>query len=167
MQRIVDSAIDIAPYNVKIHGTYIGPDGQRCLTDGYRGVQIWDDSIIMPADAPEKGDVLNLSQFIKNYSGLPQIQIDRQEVDNLLKIKKAEIRGRLGRLPKNSKYMYCIGNTYVNTLYLLDMLDIFPDATIYKDTDRLKPLYFETTYGNGILLPINYKGLQKNEYLIN
>lgn len=35
---IVDSAIDIAPYNVKIHGTYIGSDGKRCLTDGYKRI---------------------------------------------------------------------------------------------------------------------------------
>ena len=43
----------------------------------------------------------------------------------------------------------------VNAAYLYEMLTIFPDAAIYANVDSpYSPLYFVSTMGDGILLPV-------------
>ena len=136
--------------------------GRQCVCDGFRAVRL---NQPLPLDPVEnEASFIDLDKVIlpDRYTRpveLPQLR----DLKAALKISRASWTGR----SRDYKpYPWFLGSDLpaVNPQFLVDMLEALPGARCFadpNDTGRICPLYFAADAGDGILLPVNPRGLKK------
>ena len=134
-----------------LQGKWIGINGCTYCVCGYYGVMLHD---VVPEINSVKGD-----QRLETVFDIPT------ECDLLTTPKLSDLKAHVKGMRKNSlksyrrdEYCWDFGKEkpWVNPWYLMDILTILPDATLYYLPEKkyLSPIYFKSEKGNGILLPI-------------
>lgn len=133
----------------RYHGAFLDSAGRQIICDGYRLVRLNTPIEALPQVAP-----FCQSDELMSYDMDALRELPKPLVGEL----KAEIvRHKATRNDKTSKSRFDFGEELpaVDTQYLLDMLCVFPDATIMAYPGRLcAPLFFFSKAGDGCLLPV-------------
>lgn len=148
VKRMIKSAM--ASSNRALHGIF--PDhGMFAVCDGYRFIRLHEDIESLPHLDTNKVKPLDLSKVTPDRSQFAaEIELPAAAE---LKAYIAKVKGIAGK--EYYKYDWPIADgIYVNPQFLLDMVQIFPDAKAYI-TNPKGPIYFESEAGEGVLLPVN------------
>lgn len=148
VKRMTKAAM--AHSNTALHGIF--PDrGMFAVCDGCRFIRLHEDIESLPHVDLTRVKPLDLSKCTPDRSQFTA-EIELPTVAEL-KAYIAKVKGIAGK----EYYMYSwmiTDGIYVNPQYLLDMVQIFPDARVYI-TNPKAPIYFESEAGEGVLLPVN------------
>lgn len=163
-KRVIKNAAKTHPEKPQLHATWT-EDGQQCFTDGFRGFRLaealplevtWIVRVGKPLD-------LNLSKFIdaakeaNTWSfNLPNLKTVKAHIKAVKAERKEE------GIPLDTAIPYDLGDDLpqVNAQYLVDLLEILPDAKqAWLDPHRhlLCPIYVSTGTGDAILMPVYKK----------
>lgn len=128
-----------------LNGIFTDASGRVCACDGFRAIRLTHDT---PEGLPA-AQGLPIDKFFDVTYGWDLLAPTVPELQAI--IKKAK--------EKKQKPVYDFGEDLpaVNAKYLLDMLRIFPDATIYRSSGKApknKAIFFESAHGDGLLLPL-------------
>lgn len=138
-----------------LRGAWIA-DGLQYICDGYRLAGLRD-PLDLPA-IPEGVAPIDAARILdpaKHNAGAVLDLPDVAELRAHIKTEKARLKAAGD---KHGAPAWDFGDDLprVNALYLLDMLEIFPDARAIcsKHRPKLDPIYFDSADGCGILLPV-------------
>ena len=163
-KRVIKNAAKIHPAKPQLHAAWT-EDGQQCFMDGFRGFRLaeamplevtWTVHVGKPLD-------LNLSKYIdaakesNTWSfNLPTLASVKAHIKAVKAERKAE------GVPLDMAIRYDLGDDLprVNAQYLVDLLEILPDAKkAWLDPHRhlLCPIYVSTGTGDAVLMPVHKK----------
>lgn len=130
-------------------------DGRWWLCDGIRAVGLKEAVDTIPTYDPEKDNwkPVNISQIMKPIlsgsacHGVPLPE--KAEIKQAILDWKANKNGKRGPMIK-------VGTRLLNAQFLLDMVEILPNAEMFMEDDNaLHPVFFQDEAGNvGVLLPV-------------
>lgn len=157
-KRICKRTVERNSHRPSTQGAWIDKDGKQCLCDGMTGVRLNSAFNLPAAPEPECGDRFDLGAVIRP-SRENSIALKRPTAAELrakIKADRAEYKAR--RCSKyeafTTKYDFGAGLPLVNTEYLLDLIELFPDCEIYAHETPLSPIYFKSASGEGVLCTI-------------
>lgn len=152
MQRVIKDAKK-QPMRA-LHGAWIVDDVQM-VCDSFRLVCLSDHLDL--EKIPDDVQPINAERIVKcakNDHGATLTLPDTGTLKTYIKTQKAEKKAAKDSTPP----IWDFGDDFpaVNALYLLDFLEIFPDAiaTASKDRPTLSAIYFKSADGDGVLLPV-------------
>lgn len=131
-------------------------DGRQYVSDGYRAIRL-NTPISLPV-APEPCPI-DFARFFTEAQRDATIPLETPALNELktyIKITKAENKAKYGRDANDHCILWDFGEgrPAVNAVYLLDILTVFPDATITFST-LTAPLYFSHADGEALLMPVH------------
>ena len=133
-------------------GAWTGKDGRQYICSGFHGAALNE-----PLDLPESagGEMVEVEILGSRRSETQPLSLPTaSQVRSHIKICKAEkdfFCGRKGHIV----WDFGPGLPLVNAQYLLDMLELLPDACAMCHTQNteISPIYFTCAAGDGVLLP--------------
>lgn len=131
-------------------GTWKDAEGRQCMCDGYRAYRLLEP---LPLPAIREGlTPLALEKCFPPASivktGKPLQLPDRKRLRAFIKLQRALYGRTVAPL-----WSFGDGLPATNAQYLLELLDLMPDARLYcKDT--VSPLYAVSELGDAVLLPV-------------
>ena len=134
-------------------GAWTGKDGRQYICSGYHGAALNE-----PLDLPEsaggemvEAEILGTRRGETKPLPLPTAAQVRAHI-KLCTAEKDFFQGRKGHIV----WDFGPGLPLVNARYLLDMLDLLPDAAAvcHVQHTEFSPIYFTCAAGDGILLPV-------------
>lgn len=151
-QRIIKEA-KTTPHTA-LHGAWIA-DGVQMFCDGARLVCLSEHLDL--EKIPENVQPINAARIVngaKDNQGEKLVLPDIATLKTFIKTEKAIKKATKDRAPV--LYDFGDGMPAVNAQYLLDILEIFPDATATASKQRptLSAIYFKSADGEGVLLPV-------------
>lgn len=142
------------PNRAAIDGAWLDEAGRQCVTDGYRAFRFYsplplrelDTGKALPVELSRAyGDTLRFTG--SDYLEIPLSLVDSQKF-------RAELK-KLKALNKAAKPAVKIGEAYFNASYFMDMLSVFPAATLYVAKEKPYDVAFACCpEGDALLLPI-------------
>lgn len=147
--KAIDNIIAQTAYHKFLQGVWTGENGNTYCVCGYYGVMLYEP---VPEIQKCKGD-----PYIESLFDIPA------ECDSLTPPTIAQLKAHVKGYRRNGRHKsYQVAWDFgpekpmVNPWYLMDILTIFPGASLYYLPDRksLSSIYFENANGKGILLPI-------------
>ena len=158
--RICDAAVAKNSTRPASQGFWIDEEGKQCVCDGFRGFRL--NSPMELTAAPElsaDGSRFNLAQIIaptrKNTLRLTLPSVT--EVRAKIKTDRAEWAAKHHRKGETFSPYYDFGPGLprVNSNYLIDFLQLFPDGEAFASEQKpyITPIYFRSADGEGILCP--------------
>lgn len=143
------------------HHAWIDGQGRQVALDGFRAYRLYKPVAGVPDMDAEKGfDVDKLiPKTLEKYW-----QIELPDVNDI-RAMIAEDKTAKRRKEENVSFTFTFGADEngnilpaVNLMYLLDMLQMFPDATAYcNPANHFAPIIFKSQDGDGILCPVRLK----------
>lgn len=138
---------------------WIDNDGMQVVCDGYRAYRYKDHLPLVERPGGLRHPEVS-EKVIKDAStnkGQSLVLPSRNEVKAHITIKNAQ---RMTRKKEGVMWEFGEGLPAVNAEYLLDTLMAFPDAQayVYESKPTLGPLFFESSHGDAILLPVRKNG---------
>lgn len=143
------------------HGTFDCKSGARAVTDGYIAVRIKNGDVVMPEHIPD--DVapgLDADKVLDPLASGVAVELDLAAIKAGNKTKRAEMRGRFGRAPKDTRPAWRIENPktgdfwYYNPQLIIDALEALPGASVYLSTERGDYIYAVSDDGDALVLPL-------------
>ena len=139
-----------------LHYAWLDKDGRQCVCDGFRAYRLKEPLPLEPR--PENaGDAIDLDKVMpdtrKDYAAVPLPSA--KEIRAHIAIERAKYTGKRGGF--TCTWDFGKGKPVVNAEYLLDMVQVFPDAAeIFcgTGTNMMGPLVVHCERGDGILLPM-------------
>lgn len=159
-KRVIKSAERYHLNRPQIHGAW-SEDGKQCFMDGFRCFRLFDALPLDQVLTTEPGDRdLRVSRFIDaaheaNHERL--ILPTLKYVKDYIKDVKATRREQALTLSAPIPYDFGDDLPLVNAQYLVDMLELIPDAKqawLDPDHPTTCPIYISTGIGEAILMPI-------------
>lgn len=161
-KRILKNSKKTAPDKPTLHYPQILDDGRQCIMDQCHAVVLVPGNVLpldpMPDDVRAKCDLFPIDDTLKRAKtnnakrALPCIA-DLKEYIKEIKAKKSD-----NRLTTRGAIIYDFGDNLpaVNAAYLLDMLQLMPDAIAFVDTRKplINAVYFSDGTNKGVLLPM-------------
>lgn len=158
-KRILKNSKKTAPDKPTLHYPQILDDSRQCIMDQFHAVVFAPGNVLpidpMPDDVRAKCDLfpidstLNRARTNNAKLALPCIA----DLKAYIKAKKNDIR-----LTTHGAIIYDFGDNLpaVNAAYLLDMLQLMPDAIAFVDTRKplINAVYFSDGTNEGALLPM-------------
>lgn len=142
---------DIRP---SLHYAWQDAEGRQCICDGYRAFRLKEPLPLEPRPA-DADDPVNLDAIMPKVigSGYASIPLpSAKEIREHIAIEKARRGLKRGESPV---WDFGPGKPAVNASYLLDLVNVFPDATeIFYQQNALRPLYVRCERGDAVLLPV-------------
>lgn len=133
-----------------LHYAWIDGKGRQCVCDGYRAFRLNDPLPLeeRPADA---GEPVNLDKAYPDISkGYVAVALpSAKEVKAFIAVERAAKGRRLSPVWDFGK-----GKPAVNAAYLVDLLNVLPDAAEAYCNGPYSPLYARSERGDALLLPI-------------
>lgn len=128
-------------------------DGKQYLCDGYIAVEL-NEPLPLP-EIPEGMNALDIKKLI-NYPAYSEIAElpDKIKLKSYIKVEKA--KNKANGQTNNICYDFGENKPLVNAEYLLQIMELMPNATIYIE-NCYKPIYFESEAGRAVLGPIRPK----------
>lgn len=154
-----------------IHGTFLAKSGARSLCDGFRAVRITNPAITMPENAPGKCGFDVDRVFPTDRTEADRVDLpSAAELRALIKNARADFRLKTGKPGTKCQTVWMFTTRtretcYFNASYLLDMVEALPGASAYTGAKRFDTLYFSSSDGDAVLLPISKIG--NNAYVLN
>lgn len=150
------------------HGTFDCKSGARAVTDGYIAVRIKNGDVVMPEHIPDGvAPGLDADKVLDPLtSTCVAVELDLAAIKAGNKTKRAELRGRFGRVPKYTGAAWRIespktGNFwYYNPQLIIDALEALPGGTAYLSTGRGDCLYVVSDDGDALVLPLRAGAVQ-------
>lgn len=152
---------DCAGRGIRSEGAYTAPDGNQYICDGYRIAKFYQPMELQKL--PDGVEPYDYESFIEGakkdgwfYAALPDVGKLRAAI----KVRKAENKasGKSKIFRKQGKtecvWYFPENESYFNAEYLLDMLEMFPNARAAVGNKAISTMYLEAENGEGILLPI-------------
>lgn len=141
-----------------LHYAWTDSDGRQCVCDSYRAFRLNEPLPLepRPADAGDPIDLDNIIPDRKDYAATPLPSA--KEIKAFIAIERAKAGGKRGT---DVIWDFGEGKPAVNAEYLLDLVQVFPDATeIFHGvgTKLLSVLYARCDAGEAVLLPVRTKG---------
>lgn len=167
MERIVKRAKGGA-YRVGTHGTFDCKSGARAVTDGAMVVRITNGNVVMPEHIPDGvAPGLDADKVLDPLtSTCVAVELDLVAIKAGNKTKHAELRGRFGRVPKDTGPAWRVENPktgdswYYNPQLIIDALESLPGGTAYLSTGRGDYLYVVSDDGDALVLPLRTSAVQ-------
>lgn len=139
---------------VSLHYAWQDAEGRQCICDGYRAFRLREPLPLEPRPA-DADDPVNLDAIMPKVigSGYASIPLpSAKEIREHIAIEKARRGLKRGESPV---WDFGPGKPAVNASYLLDLVNVFPDATeIFYQQNALRPLYVRCERGDAVLLPV-------------
>ncbi len=133
-----------------MHYAWTDKDGRQCICDGCRAFRL-NEALPLEERPADAGDPLNLDKIFPDisteYTAIPLPSA--KEVKAFIALERAA-KGRKEIL----RWDFGKGKPVVNASYLLDLLNILPDAKEIYYKNLVAPLYAKSERGDAILLPI-------------
>ena len=147
--KAIDNIIAQTAYKEFLQGVWTGENGNTYCVCPFYGVMLYEP---IPEIQKCKGD-----PSIESLFDIPA-KCDSLTPPTIAQL-KTHVKGyRRGGCYKPSEVAWDFGpeKPWVNPWYLMDILTIFPGASLYYLTERksLSFIYFEHANGKGLLLPI-------------
>ena len=140
-----------------LHYAWIDSEGRQCVCDGFRAFRL-NEPLPLEPRPDNAGETIDLDKIMpsgKDYASTPLPSI--QELKAHIEIERA----KAGKVPGKRKpavlWDFGDGKPMVNADYLLDLMQVFPDATeIFHPvgTKLYSALYVKCDAGDAILLPV-------------
>ena len=131
-----------------LQGVFIDSRGRACAFNEYYGIRL---NTTPPEDIPRAAGIDHINRFFDVTRG---VELYAPSLDAVRYYTKNPVPNVYGK----KQYIYDFGDNLprVNAKYLLDMLQIFPDARIYTTAHNTKnrAIFFESAHGDGLLMPI-------------
>lgn len=141
-------------FRTSLHYAWTDGEGRQCVCDGYRAFRFKEPLPLEPR--PENaGEAIDLDKIMPNgrdYAATPLPSA--QELRSYIAIEKAKSGGKRGTCPL---WDFGEGKPVVRADYLLDLVQVFPDAAeiFYGVGEKLlSPLFVRCDAGEAILLPV-------------
>lgn len=168
MERIVKRAKG-GTYRAGTHGTFDCKSGARAVTDGAMAVRIKNGDVVMPEHIPDGvAPGLDADKVLDPLtSTCVAVELDLAAIKAGNKTKRAELRGRFGRVPKDTGPVWRIENPktgdfwYYNPQLIIDALEALPGADVYLSTERGDYIYFVSDDGDALVLPLRTSSVQQ------
>lgn len=139
---------------VSLHYAWQDAEGRQCICDGYRAFRLREPLPLEPRPA-DADDPVNLDAIMPKVigSGYAAIPLPgAKEIRSHIAVEKARRGLKRGQ---DAVWDFGPGKPAVNASYLLDLVNVFPDATeIFYQQNALSPLYVRCERGDAILLPV-------------
>ena len=139
-----------------LHYAWIDSEGRQCVCDGYRAFRL-KEALPLEERPDDAGDPINLANVFPDirseYAAVPLPSV--KEVKAFIAIERANGRKVLWDFGK--------GKPAVNAAYLVDLLNVLPDATEIYCRDPFSVMYAKSERGDAVLLPVRSEG-KKAEY---
>lgn len=155
-ERVIKSAKNAACE--ALHGAWFDSKGLQCICDGFQAYRLRE---ALPLETiPEKEKPLDLSRVIAINSGAVLTLPTVPELKAHIKTEKARLKAQKDKNPPTWDFGAELPR--VNAEYLLNALELLPDATATASRERptLRAIYFESEHGDGILLPVRKEDAQ-------
>lgn len=140
-------------YREALHYAWLDAEGRQCICDGYRAFRLKEPLPLEPRPA-DAGDPVNLDAIIPKVisSGYASIPLpSAKEIREHIAIEKARRGLKRGESPV---WDFGPGKPSVNASYLLDLVNVLPDATEIFYGRAFSPLYVCCERGEAILCPV-------------
>lgn len=153
------------------HGTFLAKSGARALCDGFRAVRITNPAITMPENAPGKCGFDVDRVFPTDRTEADRVDLpSASELRALIKNARADFRLKTGKPGTKCQTVWKFTTRtgekcYFSASFLLDMVEALPGAVAYTGAKRFDTLYFLSSDGDAVLLPISKIG--NNVYVLN
>lgn len=166
MERIVKRAKGALRPGTR--GTFDCKSGARAVTDGAMAVRIKNGDVPMPEHIPDSvAPGLDADKVLNPLaSTCVAVELDLAAIKAGNKTKRAELRGRFGRVPKDTGPAWRIENPktgdswYYNPQLIIDALESLPGGTAYLSTGRGDYLYVVSDDGDALVLPLRTSAVQ-------
>ena len=146
-------------YASALHYAWNDSEGRQCICDGYRAFRL-NEALPLEERPADAGDPLNLDKVFpdicKGYAATPLPSA--KEVKAFIALERAA-KGRKA----TPLWDFGKGKPAVNAAYLIDLLNVLPDATEIYYGGPCSPLYAKSERGDAVLLPVKAES-KKNEY---
>lgn len=145
-------------FRTSLHYAWTDSEGRQCVCDGFRAFRFKEPLPLEPRPA-DAGDPIDLDKIMpdgKDYEATPLPSA--KEIKAFIAIERSKAGGKRGA---DVIWDFGEGKPAVNAEYLLDLVQVFPDATeIFHGvgTKLLSTLYARCDAGEAVLLPIRTKG---------
>ena len=140
--------------------------GRQCTLDGYRAYRLYQALDLPPK--PADLDPIDLDKIFpavhqgERLDGILIPAPDRAAVKAFIDLQRAESGKKAGAL-----YQFGPGLPVVNAVYLLDLLDVLPDAKLYISANAplVSPIYASGAAGDALLLPVRVDSTERADLL--
>ena len=140
-----------APTETRFHYAWVDEEGRQCVCDGCRAFRL-NEALPLekrPADAGEHFEIEKVfpSDLKNEYAPFPLP--DAKEIKAFIAIERAAKK-------EKRKMVWDFGNGLpaVNANFLLDLLNVLPDAKEIYCKDFVHPMYAKSERGDALLMPI-------------
>ena len=148
IDRIISNAC--ANGNSEVAMGFTVPEGTM-FVDGHRGY-------LFPASAPvpngrSEGAEVMYERFLPYFTNAKKNCTHEIKAPDIMEVKAVARSIRHKGVP----FVYDLGFCFpaLNCTYLIDMLEMFPDARVFVNTSSpWAPVLFESEHGTGIILPV-------------
>ena len=133
-----------------LHYAWIDGKGRQCVCDGFRAFRL-NEALPLEERPADAGDPLNLDKVVPDIrNGYAAVALpSAKEVKAFIALERAA-KGRKVSLV----WDFGKGKPAVNAAYLLDLLNVLPDATEIYCGGPFAPLYAKSARGDAVLLPV-------------
>lgn len=165
-KRICKSTL--GQYRTEYAGAWLDSEGRQCMISGARAVRINEPFDALPPAPSYKPREIDLESLLRpaRENLIPLEVPDLKKLRADLKIHKAEQQAVKVSFRKPLFYRFGEGLPTVDARLLLDMFELFPDASVTASKYRPETaaLHFQSKSGEGLLMPIRAeKAAQKGE----
>lgn len=155
-QRILKRCKKNFPSRKAFHDA-IMHEGKQIFTDFYSAAVLFE-PLPVKVSAAAENEINSITRCIENARGNMGTPLELPPIEDLkayIKVKKEELKG----IKNASGIMWDFGENRpaVNAELLLDIMEVFPDATCAIPSARTPftgTLYFSSDHGEGVLCPI-------------
>ena len=142
-------------FRTALHYAWLDKDGRQCVCDSYRAFRFKEPLPLEPRP-DNAGDAIDLDKVMPDGNGYAATPLpSAKEIKAHIAIERAKYTGKRGGF--SCTWDFGEGKPVVNAEYLLDLVQVFPDATeiFYGPGEKLmSPLFVRCDAGEAILLPL-------------
>ena len=133
-----------------LHYAWIDGKGRQCVCDGFRAFRL-NEALPLEERPADAGDPLNLDKVVPDIrKGYAAVALpSAKEVKAFIALERAA-KGR----KVSPVWDFGKGKPAVNAAYLLDLLNVLPDAAEIYCGGPFSPLYAKSERGDAVLLPV-------------
>lgn len=140
-----------SPTETSFNYAWFDEEGRQCVCDGYRAFRLKEALPLeeRPADAGKHFEIEKIfpGNLKDEYAPIPLP--DAKEVKAFIAIERAAKKGK-----REMVWDFGNGLPAVNANFLLDLLNVLPDATEIYCKDFVHPLYAKSERGDALLMPV-------------
>lgn len=153
-ERVIKNAVKLNPEREALHGAWIEKDKQ-CICDGVRLFR-FSEPLPLP-EMPEKEKPIDAARIVDPAADNAGATLEAPAAADLrVYIKTEKAQKKASRDRSAALYDFGEGLPAVNAQYLLDVLEMFPDAVLTASARRplFNAIYIRSEHGDGVILPV-------------